>query len=284
MPVPEAACAAAFLEWAFADTPPDALIEIAYSGADGGAIRFGRLFENTPEGRDAAAAFAAETTRQEGRNVYYAPALRRSTADRSKRSRKTDVLGSWLAWADFDDPGAIEAASMLWRERGFPPHRVVVTGRKPATRAQALWRLDGALDDLDTIDAALAGVFAGLDFLGDPKVIHGDTLLRLPGTIAWPKPGKEGREPEPVTLGSIADAPEEPVSVAAFRDVFPPCDPVAARKRRPDDGGSLFDAPAAPPAATIEAPAKPGKLSAPPAPGVGAEPTHDMLGFVPINC
>lgn len=277
---PCARTALAFLEWAFADTDPAGLVEIAFTGSDGGNITRARLFPNTPAGRADAARFAASVNAAGGVNVYFAPALRLASAAADRRARRTDVLGSWLAWADFDAPGAIEAATPRWRELALPPHRVVVTGRTPSTRAQAFWRLAEPFADFAALDSALAGLHVGLGKVGDPKVVNADRVMRLPGMIAWPKPGKAGRVAERTELAEPQGARPAPIGLAEFHGVFPPADPVAARRSDAPGDADLFNAPAAPVAAHGETrgPSAPTEPQRPPAPAAAPERAFDRLG------
>ena len=285
--------AQAFLDFAFGNFDGTGLIEIAHSGNDGGAINRARLFPNTAEGRAEAARFAAERNAEPGVNLYFAPSLRLDTAPRGKRARKTDVLGSPLVWADFDDPGSPAAGRAAYNAKGMPPHRVVVTGRTPETRAQAFWLLDDLVTDQAQLDEMLAGLHVGLGFVADPKVVNADRVMRLPGCIAWPKPGKEGRIPELTELHVSQGAPSAPRSIADFVATFPRRDPVQARKGiDAEPGADLLSLPpqeptAAPaPAASIPAappaPAAPAPGTSTPAapPAAGHERAHDMLGRV----
>lgn len=277
---PDAATALAFLEWAFAGSDAAALIEIAFSDDDGGAIRRARLFPNTPAGREEAAQFAAQVNARPGVNVYVAPALRLASAARDKRSSRRDFASCALVWADFDEAGASAKGRDRWREVGLPPHRVVVTGRTPNTRAQAFWRLAEPFTDPDALDSALAGVHVGLAFLADPKVLNVDRVMRLPGMIAWPKPGKEGRVPELTELSTPQGARPAPIGLAEFHAVFPPRDAAAARKNQDAAPGDadLFGARPAPVAAEtrVSTPSTP----LPPAPTSTPAPERafDMLG------
>lgn len=279
---PDAATALAFLEWAFAGSDAAALIEIAFSDDDGGAIRRARLFPNTPEGRADAASFAAQVNARPGVNVYVAPALRLASAARDKRSSRRDFASCALVWADFDEAGASAKGRERWREVGLPPHRVVVTGRTPSIRAQAFWRLVEPFADPAALDSALAGVHVGLAFLADPKVLNVDRVMRLPGMVAWPKPGKEGRVAELTELSTPQGARPAPIDLAEFHAAFPPRDAMAARKNQDAAPCDLFAAPAAPAApvaaearvSTPATPLPPAPTSAPPA----QERAFDMLG------
>lgn len=227
---PDPGVTLSFLNDAFGHIVERGLIEIAHSGPDGGAINRARLFENTPEGRFEAAEHAAKVNASTGQNVYFAPSLRKPDADRGKRARKGDVLGAAMLWADFDAPGSQAAGRLAYNAVSVAPHLAVVTGTKPDMRAQAFWLLDDLVTDQDRLDEMLAGVHVGLGFVADPKVVNADRIMRLPGCIAWPKPGKEGRVPEVTGLHRPKAAPASRYAPSAIEGVFPRRDPVAARK------------------------------------------------------
>lgn len=260
----------AFLDFAFAQFEGQGFIEVAYSGTDGGAITRAQHFPNNPEGRAEAARFAARVNVRPGVNVYFAPSLRKDDVlsrrvdekGNHKRGRKEDVLGSPIIWADFDEPGSPAAGREIYTAKGIPPHRVVVTGRAPETRAQAFWLLEELVTDQGELDEMLAGLHVGLEFVADPKVVNADRVMRLPGCISWPKPGKEGRVPELTELHTPKGAPKAARSKAAFLEVFPRKAPIPARKGQNVDPGAddLLTRPAA---ASDPAPT-------PPAPGSAA--------------
>lgn len=215
------------------------VFEIAYSDPSN-AITRASLFEISPDGFNEAADFAARMKINNGVNCYFAPSIRKPSAHRNRRAKRADVMGACVVWADFDEPGAIEAATQQWRELQLPPHAVVVTGRIPNTRAQAFWRIDEKIEDFKLLDEALAGLHVGLNFHGDPKVVNVDRVMRLPGSISWPKQGKEGRVAELTELHNGSGAPAEPYEIERFQTVFPPRDPVAARKGEDGAPGGLF--------------------------------------------
>lgn len=297
-PTPNSEAARAFLDAAFAPVEaarPGALIEIAYCWPGKDAITRARMFPNTAEGRAEAAEFGAAASLERS-NVYFAPSLRlpdtleRRVDERGnhQRARKEDVLGAPMVWLDFDDPGAADNGTARWRELGIPPHRVVVTGRAPEKRAQAFWFLDDVVADQGDLDQLLAGAHVRFGFIADPKVINADRVMRLPGTLSWPKAGKEGRILEVTSLHIPGSAPAAPHTRDAIEAMFPRRDPMAARKNKdePPGGADLF----APPAlqddggrASDPAPTAIDTSLAPPAPAVTHTPPapgreFDMLG------
>jgi hypothetical protein len=264
---------------------PSALIEIAYCRPGEDQIRRARMFPNTVEGRQAAAEFGAAMS-AESTNVYVAPALRQPGTPH-KRAGKGDVLGSPAIWLDFDAPGASDAATKLWRDLGIPPHFVVVTGRAPASRAQAFWVFDGIVEDQAELDTFLAGAHVRLGFVGDPKVVNADRVMRLAGTLSHPKAGEEGRRLE--VTGFRAGRAVGAAAPRHDRGALPAARPGrrqeehrrACRRRRSTRGtaaapGSL----SAPMAGLAGAPAVSAPASSPAAlaPAVAHEPERDWLG------
>lgn len=250
-----------FLDAAFArheEAHPGALIEIAYCWPGKDAITRARMFPNTAEGRREAAEFGC-TVSTEQTNAYFAPSLRKADTDASRRAKKADVLGAAMVWLDFDDPGAAKAAQEQWRREGITPSQVVFTGTKPDLRAQAFWHLKEIETDQDRLNTLLAGAHVRFGFVADKKVINADRVMRLPGTLSWPKAGKDGRQLEVVALTELRGAAEEPFDAKAIDTLFPPRDPVAARRNEeaPVRGPDLLSAapsPRAPVAPAMQEP------------------------------
>jgi hypothetical protein len=279
-----------FLDRHFGHIAEPGLIEIAF----GMKINRAKLFDNTPDGRIEAANFAVQVNRTEGNNAYFAPGLRKLDSLREKRNGKKQVVGAPMVWADFDDKGAAEIAKPLYEGLGSP-HSIVVTGRKPAKRVQGFWKLDQLVTDQDELDAMLAGVYLGLGSVADAAVVNADRVMRLPGCISWPKPGKKGREVELTEYHTPGTAPAEPYTIESTKAAYPPGDAKAVRKKAKDDekgvtGDLLATTPQpAPPTAPSSPPSTsqpPNPLQSlpkqPPNPGnqdpIGRERTYDMLG------
>lgn len=161
------------------DTPPRAPGERA-------SLNNARLF--APGEAEAMLRFAERANRA-GRNVYIGPALRRPDAPRNKRTADTDATTSCFVWADFDAEGALKEALAALEAMGAEPNWVTITGEHPHCRGQVFWLLDddAPLDDLRDLHAAIAERFSG-----DPSVQNIGRVLRLAGSLAWPrKPGRK---------------------------------------------------------------------------------------------
>jgi hypothetical protein len=167
------------------------LIEVAYTSPTG---QIDRAQHFGTDELDHAVEFAARVNRISGTNVYVGMALRRPDIKLHHRTGKANLLGVTALWVDWDAPGAADAA----RERSAfcRPNAVTVTGRKPHKRAQGLWLTTEAMTDVGEIEAALKNIQVALG--GDPAVVDASRVMRLPGSIAWPK--KEGRVVEMTEL------------------------------------------------------------------------------------
>ena len=160
-----------------------------------------------------AANYAVERNSIEGVNVYVGAALRHTDTPLFKRSN-IDFFGhSNFVWVDLDDGGAAQSAKDKYKD--MPPSCVVVTGRHPELRAQLWWRLDSTVTTPTDIKPALAAACSFLN--GDKSVVDPIRVMRLGGTVAWPK--KDGRIPE-LTEFIIPQQNTVSVSLDAFKGYF----------------------------------------------------------------
>ena len=206
MPLKELAPSSAqmleFLEHVFGgqlDGLHDGLIEIATTNASNAVIYAQHFGTHQLE---EAADFAAKANATRGCNAYVGMAIRRpDNTPWGKRTTKMHVMGTTVLWNDWDHDAEYQTAKQAMTF--CPPTAGIITGRVPETRRQAFWRLDRAITDTDAIERALAGIQAKLG--GDNKIIHADCVMRLPGSIAWAKPGKADRINEMTMLVIPAD-------------------------------------------------------------------------------
>jgi hypothetical protein len=162
-------------------------IEIGFMSPKTGALN---VFKRFPvEDLDAAAEYACEKNKVPGASTYIRPGLIKVGA--SGFVTDTDFLSSPGFWADYDD----EKSVLQLKTRTPPdcqPDITVVTGRHPHLRIQTYRRAHGGVADgalqkkINECIAAATG--------GDAAVKNPSSLMRLPGTIAWP--WKDGRIPE----------------------------------------------------------------------------------------
>lgn len=136
-----------------------------------------------------AAEYAAELNAEPGRNVYVGSALRSEDVFPGKAADDSDFLRTYAVWADADDADQLACARTAYRAMDLVPPFIVVTGRTPGTRAQLWWPLETPIDDIEVLRATLRGIAITLQT--DPKVCTGKQLMRLAGSVSWPK--KEDR-------------------------------------------------------------------------------------------
>jgi hypothetical protein len=195
----------------------DGLIEIAYTPATTSAVNSASFFNVTE--LDQAAAFAADKNAIEGVNVYVGAALRNPNTAPFGRSNRDDYYKSTAIWCDLDDADAAKQAKEKYKE--LVPSFVVVTGRHPDLRAQVWWKLTEPQEAPAVLKQSLSNVCAALN--GDKSVVDPIRIMRLGGTVAWPK--KEGRIPEMTEITTPKNATTS-VTLEAFTSYFPPVAPV----------------------------------------------------------
>jgi RecA-family ATPase len=164
----------------------DAKIELAWTDGRDGRLRHAESF--TVDELDRIADRAVEINCAPNQNVYIGQALRHPHTAPFGRGSDSDFYALTAFYIDIDDD-VIAAASRIYRARGCSPTAVVFTGRNPHPRAQMLWRLETPIQDPDLCrrqNSALAQTL-----FGDPSVINPGRVLRLAGSIAWPR--KDGR-------------------------------------------------------------------------------------------
>lgn len=184
---------------------------------------------------ESAAEWAAEINSEHMWNVYVGAALRRDDTFPGEVANDGDFLRTYAVWADADDEAQLNGAKAAYRAAGLPPATVVVTGRTPERRAQMWWPLETPITDIDVLRATLRGI---ADALGtDHGVLTGKQLMRLAGSLAWPKPNKAGRVLEVTELLRISGAQGE-VHLEQLHRAFP----IAERKpaERAHEAGSTL--------------------------------------------
>ena len=186
----------------FAKDHPDAQVEIAYASPktdDDGPD----MCENFSVFDLQKAAAFAERKNTAGFNIYIGAALRNARS--TGRASKPDVETGSRAWADFDDAGDDARVSNLLREKNILPSEIVQTGGTPHRRFQIYVKLFGKVtpEQLEAANTALR------DWLGGDAVQGRQSLMRLAGTVSYPKPAKvaRGYAVELVTLRTSPTAP-----------------------------------------------------------------------------
>jgi hypothetical protein len=234
----------------FLDGKHDGLIEIAwtnpYKDAKGRySLKNAQLFGT--DNLEEAVALAIEKNVVPNQDVYVGATLRKPDTAPFARGNKDDFYAAPLVFVDLDDDDA--GAQAKTRYRGCPPTCVVITGRTPNLRAQLWWRLEEPITDIPTLETQNKGLIA--NFAGDKAVFNADRVMRLAGSIAWPK--KAGRVVERTELNLFADRP--PVALGRLAKAFPPVDeaPLLAAPQ-PSPGGLAAAFGAVPPPPTPSTP------------------------------
>ena len=122
-----------------------------------------------------------------GSNQYFIPNIIKESA--KGRSSDSDIKSATCVFADFDGDGDLQRASKIWKDLDISPPWVVITGRTPHIRGHAYWPLDGEMANMTAfreVQQQLAAVLGG-----DTTVQNPSRLMRMPGSIAYPK--KDGR-------------------------------------------------------------------------------------------
>jgi len=108
------------------------------------------------------------------------PAGRRANADA--------IAASFYHWADADSE---EAARNIKSFVGPKPTFTVVTGRQPCSRPHVYWELDEPTSDWPAWTARQKAIAATLKT--DPAVVDPPRIMRVAGTVNWPKPKKQAK-------------------------------------------------------------------------------------------
>ena len=186
-----------FFERLFSHVTINGCIEIAYTLPDTNAINNARMFK--VEDYADAADFAYQTSRKEGQNVYFGVGIRKPDTPQA-RANDDDVIALTLLCADFDDEGGLDAATKHAKDLGIAPPIGVITGREPHKRGHIYYPLEDPIKDTSIMRQALAA--AAQIFNGDPSIKNPSRIMRVPGTVAWPK--KKGRTTEITELHTPA--------------------------------------------------------------------------------
>lgn len=188
-----------------------------------------------------AAAWAAETNAEHMWNVYVGAATRVQDVFPGKAARDEDFHQAWAIHADADDIHDLKAVQKTYRSRSLTPPYIVITGRTPSTRAQLWWPLEEPITDPNVYRRTLRGVAAALHT--DPSVTAAKQLMRLGGSINWPK--KDGRLLEKTEIVQPRNA-QAAFELTQIHYAFPPLETVeGVVKPAEPSGGSLAGAMAA---------------------------------------
>ena len=199
------------------------LIEIAWTDGADGKLRHAALFDVCEQKE--AAALALKQNRIPRQNVYVGAALRNQSVPRDKRAGDKDVLSLPAFYVDLDTEEAVQKADKVFE--ALLPTATVITGRTPYERRQIWWKLETPEHDFALCRAQIAALTKSVD--GDGSIVNASRLMRLAGSIAWPrKPGRVVERTEFLLGKGKAYSPQS-VAVA-----FPPATKtVVASKPKP---------------------------------------------------
>jgi hypothetical protein len=198
----------------FLDGCHDGLIELAWTNGLDGKLKHAELFHT--DAMEALAARAADINTIPGSNIYVGAALRKPGTPPFGRGDKKDYYAATAFFVDIDDEGAAEAVAGKYR--GCKPTLAVVTGRKPHKRVQLWWRLETPERDLEAFEAQIRGLIAVLG--GDDAVWNCDRVMRLGGSIAWPR--KQDRVLERTEVHAFTDGRPLTMLPGQIAKAYPP--------------------------------------------------------------
>lgn len=229
-------------------------IEIAWSETDTGAVKHAQLFP--PDDLDAIADFAVDLNAKAGVNVYVGMATRLANTPPFGRTDDADYATTYAVAADLDDAGGVEQARSIYEKINLRPSFVVVTGEHPHPRAQLWFSLEDPFANAAIhreIQTGLAALFHS-----DDKIVNPGRIMRVAGTIAWPK--KPGRVTEltafypasgaeypvarlrKIAQDAIADAPGKAGESGLGLDAYKPGLDIAEQLARLQQPGEWHDA------------------------------------------
>lgn len=187
-----------------------------------------------------AAAHAAGMNRHRVNAYVVVNPVRAGSLAPGRRASTADILAAFFHWADADDA---QAAANIKSFVGPAYTFAVTTGRQPCVRPHVYWELEEPTRNLAAWEATQRAIAAALST--DPAVVDPPRIMRLAGTVNWPKPRKvaKGYVAEVTTL-SIHD--REPVSSERMAYAFIGA-PKADKPGAQTDGASFdFDTGASP--------------------------------------
>lgn len=159
-----------------------------------------------------------------GVNVYATvnPVSETNRPSAHKRASAQHIVGSFFHWADADDA---QAAENIRQFVGPKCTFHVLTGTEPSYRPHVYWELEEPTRNLQSWERTQKNIAATLKT--DSSVTDPPRIMRVAGTINWPKPQKlaKGYKAELVTL-KIYDEDERPAVTSdqmarVFKDAAP---------------------------------------------------------------
>ena len=229
-PTPNAPAIIAHLEhnvrrWGEFNTP--CLLEVRFLTSDDSAeIRDVSRFRPDPEGlAQAAAHIEAMNAFKLNAYIVVNPIDANSNIKAGRGATDIDIIGSVFHWADADDaPAAANIKSFV----GPRPTFSILTGTQPCARPHVYWELEEPTRDMVAWNATQRAIAATLKT--DSSVVNASRIMRVAGTVNWPKPKKiaKGYVQEVTLLHIHAEADRPRVSSERMARAFIPAPSTAA--------------------------------------------------------
>lgn len=193
--------------WHELDAP--CVFEIRFLTADDNAvIKDVSRYDATERGIEQAADHIA-IMNQHKLNAYVVvnPIDASARIETGKAAKDHHIIGSFFHWADGDDQ---QAADNIRSFVGPRSTFYVLTGTKPCPRPHAYWELEDPTRNMEEWNKTQKAIAATLKT--DSSVVNASRIMRVAGTVNWPKPKKvaKGYIPE-VTGLHIYDEDERPL-------------------------------------------------------------------------
>lgn len=144
---------------------------------------------------------------EQGHNVYTCGAIlspnvmqniqkRKEAGGKSPRAEGADFYASNHVWVDIDEITEEQKNELKSKYAHCPPNFYVITGKVPSTRVHLWWMLDKTVtaDNVEQMELANKGLIANL--FGDKGTHNRTRLMRLGGSVSWPKQNKKDRVTE----------------------------------------------------------------------------------------
>jgi hypothetical protein len=134
-----------------------------------------------------------------------------------KRTERADILAAFYHWADGD---SADAAANIRNFVGPPFTFYVLTGTQPCRRPHVYWELEEPSRNLAAWEVTQRNIAATLGT--DRAVVDPPRIMRLAGTINWPKPSKrnKGYIAELTTIGIYGEDERPPISSERMARAF----------------------------------------------------------------
>lgn len=141
----------------------------------------------------------------------------------SGSAEDTDIIASFFLWADCDEG---DSANNIKQWSGPKYSAAVLTGTIPSTRVHLYWQLENPVTDLSDWKAVQQNIAAHFD--SDKSVVNPSRIMRIGGTVAYPKAQKQakGYIKELSVLRTIYPEHRHPVTIDQMRRAFSTTTPV----------------------------------------------------------